>query len=48
MPSLMSSLKKRITLATLLNRNRLPMCCSIVTEEEGHRVKSYTTKPCFL
>lgn len=33
MPSLMSSLKKRITLATLLNKNTLPMCCSSVTED---------------
>jgi len=31
----MSSLKKSMTLATLLNRNKLPACCSSVTEKEG-------------
>ena len=34
MPSRMSSLKKRMTLATLLNMNKFPMCCSSVTEKE--------------
>lgn len=34
MPSRMSSRKKRITLATLLNRNKLPKCCSTVTEND--------------
>lgn len=29
----MSSLKKRMALATLLNRNTLPMCCSSVTAD---------------
>lgn len=41
MPSRMSSLKKRMTLATLLNKNKLPMCCSSVTEKERERNNEY-------